>query len=467
MTDSQKIYDQRGQTVYGSQTNVVGDQHIHLPPIQPTTATAPAPPPDFVGRDDQISQLTATVTAGKAAAITALHGMGGIGKTALAQQLAERLKPAFPGGIFWGDLALHGGSAETILRAWGAMCGADFNQEPDPAVLSERVRGLLAMRRETNGALLAVVDDVRAEWLDGAQLLQKSLPADTALLVTMRDVDLAVALDAEVVRLDVLPEPDARELLAARVKPNEILTPDEMVKALLQQLGYLPLAIRLAGGHISKFAAKPGFELSGFVAEVARRAVSLLDVAGGGGLAATFAISYEALSEAQKKVFRYCSVYAAPLLTVEHMAGLLAMEETTVEAVLDDLVEVALLDWDREVKGRYVLHPLLRQYGYETLQQEENAILLHRQAAIYLFSGIDRMGRFPDEVLEEVRQWQLAREWKLMARRAHRLIGTLDRYGYWDEIEVVLHSAQDSLSNVANHINSAWLLFKSVNHYLR
>lgn len=461
MTESQKIYDQRGQTVYGNQTNVAGDQHIHLSPIEPSAAVAPAPPTDFVGREDQLVQLTAMLRAGKSAAITALHGMGGVGKTALAQEVAERLKPDFPGGIFWGDLALHGGSAETVLRTWGAICGADFSQEPDPAVLSQRLRGLLAMRRETNGALLAVVDDVRREWLDAAKLLQKSLPAGTPLLVTMRDVDLAVALDAEVVRLDVLPEPDAYKMLAARVKPREILTPEETVKALLDHLGYLPLAIRLAAGYVSKFAAKPGFALGQFVDDVAQRAVSLLDAAGGAGLAATFAISYDALSAEQQRVFRYCSVYSAPLLTVEHIAGLLGIDEAAVEAVLDDLVEAALLEWDREVKGRYVLHPLLRQYGYDRLQQEENAVLLHRQAAIYLYSGIGRMGRLPDEVLEEVRQWQLAHEWELMARRAHRLIGTLDRYGYWDEIEVVLHSAQDSLSNVANHINSAWLLLSA------
>ena len=149
---SYNLYDQRGQTVYGDQNNVAGDQHIYLAPLEPSAATAPAPPKDFVGREAQLTQLTAMLTAGKSAAITALHGMGGIGKTALARQLADRLKPDFPGGIFWGDLALHGGSAQSILRAWGVFCGADFSQEPDPVVLSERLRGLLAMRREAQGA---------------------------------------------------------------------------------------------------------------------------------------------------------------------------------------------------------------------------------------------------------------------------------------------------------------------------
>ena len=131
--------------------------------MEPSAATAPAPPPDFVNREEQLTQFTATLHAGKSAAITALQGMGGIGKTALAQQLANGLKPDFPGGIFWGDLALHSGSAKTELRVWGAFCDADFGQEPDPAVLSEWLRGLLSMQRDKQGALLAVLDDVRSE----------------------------------------------------------------------------------------------------------------------------------------------------------------------------------------------------------------------------------------------------------------------------------------------------------------
>ncbi|MEZ4730213.1 MAG: hypothetical protein R3E79_24045 [Caldilineaceae bacterium] len=65
---------QAGQTVHGPQTNIAGgvtqygglfntgifQGNIVIPPPQPTLATPPAPPPDFVGRTEQLAQLAAT-----------------------------------------------------------------------------------------------------------------------------------------------------------------------------------------------------------------------------------------------------------------------------------------------------------------------------------------------------------------------------------------------------------------------
>jgi hypothetical protein len=144
-------------------------------------------------------------------------------------------------------------------------------------VLSARVRGLLHGRREAQGPLLAVLDDVRQGWLDTARLLKQSLPTGVPLLLTTRSYDLAAALSAEVLRLDVLPATDALDRLAAGVKPPGTLTPEATVKTLLHHLGYLPLAIRLAAGHLSKFARKPGFDLGRFADDLARRAFTLLD----------------------------------------------------------------------------------------------------------------------------------------------------------------------------------------------
>lgn len=453
-TSKKVVFNQQHQTVLGNQFNignVEGEMKVQLPPLEPSRAVPPAPPPDFVGRTEQLAQLAATLTAGHSAAIIALHGMGGIGKTALAQQLAAILTPHFRSGIFWADLALHAGSAESILRTWGALCGADLSQEPNSTVLAEWVRALLAARCEAQGALLVVLDDVRAEWLTTARLLKQSLPAAASILLTARDVDLAAALDAEVVQLDVLPEESAYNLLANRVKPQTILTPESTVKSLLKQLGYLPLAIRLAAAYASKMARKPGFELNQFVTDVATRAMSLLDAPGGNGLAATFEISYAALGAEQQRVFRYCSVYSPALLTVEHMAGLLVLEPTAVESALDGLVTAALLEWDQQVARRYVLHPLLRQYGYALLQDLEMSQTVHQQAAEYLLTLVQKRGYTPEEILEEVDQREKAQQWETMALHASVFVDILAQLGYWDEIECRLIKAQKHIQGVTNN----------------
>ncbi|MEZ4730210.1 MAG: tetratricopeptide repeat protein [Caldilineaceae bacterium] len=455
---------QPGQTVYGPQTNITGGvtQHggllntgviygnVVIPPPQPTRAISPTPPPDFVGRAQQLADLTNLLTAGHIAAITALHGMGGIGKTALAQTLAVRLAPHFGGGIFWASLVDYNGSAESILRTWGALCGADLSQEPNPAVLADRVRGLFAMRRDTHGPLLVVIDDIRTEWLAAAQVLKRTLPAGTPLLLTLRAVDLAEALDATVIPIDVLPATDAEALLTVRVKSPDILTPKATVNTLLAQLGYLPLAIRLAAGHINKFNRKPGFDLGRFVEEIAHRAVGLLDTAGGSGLAATFALSYTALTVDQQRIFRHCSVYSPALLTVEHIAGLLHMAPDVVETALDELVAVALLDWDQTQPCRYQCHPLLRQYAYDRLCIEEDDVQTkHRVAAVYLHQKLTSTGGTSVEALEEVDQWERGAEIPMFIERATTLVGNLDRFGYWSEIEKRLSRAAIAGKTVA------------------
>jgi hypothetical protein len=85
--------------------NVEGGIHYHEAPSTPTLrATPPAPPTHFTGREDDLAKFTQLLTSGQNVAITALQGMVGIGKTALAQKLAECVRDQFPGGVLWWTL---------------------------------------------------------------------------------------------------------------------------------------------------------------------------------------------------------------------------------------------------------------------------------------------------------------------------------------------------------------------------
>jgi len=68
--------------------------------------TAPPLPRTYLARTEELASLRDTVLAdepGPSVALTALEGMGGIGKTVLAQALAsdEAVQNAFPDGIAW------------------------------------------------------------------------------------------------------------------------------------------------------------------------------------------------------------------------------------------------------------------------------------------------------------------------------------------------------------------------------
>jgi hypothetical protein len=92
---------------------------------------------------------------------------------------------------------------------------------------------------------LAVLDDL---WgYDAASLLlQQALPANTAVLVTTRDTQLAKRLNCQVQRIDVLSEQDALALFTQVLGPlGEYEKP---ALELAQVVGRLPLALRILAG---------------------------------------------------------------------------------------------------------------------------------------------------------------------------------------------------------------------------
>ena len=121
--DDNAGFDQQRQTVRGSQTNFDGDAKgpvlsgefkapVSVVYEAPKTAQAlhqlPAPPADFTGREAELAMLLRAVQSG-GATISGLHGQGGIGKTALALVLANRL-PAQRGCCWLPTAAVPGRS---------------------------------------------------------------------------------------------------------------------------------------------------------------------------------------------------------------------------------------------------------------------------------------------------------------------------------------------------------------------
>ncbi|GEM_PF-565671 len=109
---SRTAFDQRGQKVIGPQINVAGDVNLPPPP-QVLVPHLPAPPRDFTGRDEELKDLLADFDRG--ATITGLLGMGGIGKTALAYAMAEKLAGCYPDGQVL--VELRGTSPEPMTPA--------------------------------------------------------------------------------------------------------------------------------------------------------------------------------------------------------------------------------------------------------------------------------------------------------------------------------------------------------------
>lgn len=362
-------------------------------------AVPPSPPHKFVGRQQILTELHERIQgAASTSSIFALHGMGGIGKTATALKLAHEISDKFPGGIFWAGLNQVSGNAIPILQAWSQLCLIDSRDLTNEITLTSQLRSVLASRLSTWGPIMVFIDDIRQEWLTGYWALREALPEGIPVLVTTRDAELAADLGAAVFHLQALSSPEALILLRELSDAPQVSVETEAAQVLLELLGYLPLAIKLAASHISRRKNKPGFRL----AEIAN---TVANQEGHSGLKAAFDISYRTLPPDAQRVFRALGVFSTGLLRLKSVSSVLNKKEETVESTMDILVDFALIDYGED-EGFYTLHPLLQQYAQTLLQQENEAMDLEVAHLDYYWQFVQRHEEYTPE-----NQRALSREW--------------------------------------------------------
>ena len=78
----------------------------------------------FVGRADAMSQLHEHLTGGAGrVCMSAIHGIGGIGKTELARQYAHTHLRDYPGGVLW----LRGD--QPMVDGWANVAAAEIRKQ--------------------------------------------------------------------------------------------------------------------------------------------------------------------------------------------------------------------------------------------------------------------------------------------------------------------------------------------------
>ena len=176
-------------------------------------STGPRHNPNFVGREDELRRLREALAAQQVAAITAVHGIGGVGKSALASEYAHVFGDEYPGGRFWLPAENHD-DLRDLFRTLEAPLNLTFtdDERKDRDAGYRRVRAELERRPGT----LLVLDNVnRPALLAPAHLGAYRPDADRVhVLVTMREEPPADP--AGMVRplaLDQLSPDDGRKLL--------------------------------------------------------------------------------------------------------------------------------------------------------------------------------------------------------------------------------------------------------------
>jgi len=309
------------------------------------------PPDDFKGREKEIDDLLASFDNG--AMITGLRGMGGIGKTALALVLADRLKDRFPDGQFFVDMD---GLSQTPLKPEDAMAHVIHSYYPGVRLPDERngMRGLYQSVLAGKKALLLLDNAASREQVE--PLLP---PTGSAMLVTSR---LNFTLPGLISRnLNELAPSDSRDLLLA-ISSRIGNQADELAKL----CGYLPLALRAAG---SLLANTPNLDPAQYIEEL-RDERTRLERLGSHGVDvdvnANFNLSYARLSPDTAHVFRMMSVFPADF---DDIAEEIVCEDEG-QKHLNELVRLSLVEF-LDGSGRYRLHDLARVFASARLNEED------------------------------------------------------------------------------------------------
>ncbi|MET9415547.1 BTAD domain-containing putative transcriptional regulator [Streptomyces klenkii] len=311
---------------------------------------------DFTGRGEAVGTLTGMLThpGARAIVVSAVNGVPGVGKTALAVHAARQVTERFPDGYLYADL--RGADREPLatqavlvsfLRILGVADGGI------PSDGDERIalyRSLMAERR-----VLVLLDNAASD-----DQVQPLVPGSggSAVLVTSRArlTGLAGALH---LRLDVMPPGEALELLARIVGERRCAAEPGAAAAVVAACGCLPLAVRVVA---SRLAAEPGTPLSDMVRRLGDEHRRLSELSTGElAVEATFELSYSKLSPEQGRAFRLLSAVEAPDLGLHCAAALLGRDPEATEDLLESLVDLNLVESRR--MGRYHFHDLVRVFA--------------------------------------------------------------------------------------------------------
>ncbi|WP_405723702.1 winged helix-turn-helix domain-containing protein [Streptomyces sp. NBC_01537] len=346
-------------------------------------AQLPASVPDFTGRDSLVQELDRQLTGDQSVimAISAVTGIGGVGKTALAVRVAHLLRGCYPNGQLYVDLQGNGGNPadpEVVLGAFLRALGVSNSKIP--AALEERAalyRSTLSGRR-----VLILLDDAR----DAAHV-RPLLPGAPGCGVVITSRILMGDLEgARQVYLGVMTPDEALELFSKILGKDRVEAEHQAALDVVAACGYLPLAVRIAA---SRLVTRRAWTLS-YMARRLSDERQTLDELQTGDLAvrATFELSYAHLAPEHARAFRLLAFPDSIVFSVDMAAAVLDMTEGGAGRILESLADMNLIEAVSPERYRY--HDLLRIYARDRVErfesEESKTAALARLMDFYLAS---------------------------------------------------------------------------------
>jgi predicted ATPase/tetratricopeptide (TPR) repeat protein len=351
-----------------------------------TPGNLPVQGSSFVGRTAEVAELVGAVRTHR---LVTLTGVGGVGKTRLAVQVAGELVPEFSDGVWLVELASVGDPGavpDAVATALGVM------QQPGMTV-TDSIAGALAGRR-----LLVVLDNCE-HVLDAAAVLVEAVLARSAsakLLATSRE-----GLRVEAEHLWPVPpladrdgDGEAVALFAERARAvvpgftlDDAVTAEAVVE-ICRRLDGIPLAIELAAARtvsMSTVDVRDRLDDRFRLLAGARRGLERHQT-----LRQAVQWSFDLLDPVERTLLCRCSVFAGGFDAAAAVAvGGSGQDEYAVLDLLDSLVRKSLVTIDRRAgPARYGLLETIRQFGAEELAATGTADELRDRHAAYFAAQV-------------------------------------------------------------------------------
>jgi predicted ATPase len=319
----------------------------------------------FIGRESEVAELQTTL---KAHRLLTLTGVGGVGKTRLALEVAAGVAAEFPDGVWFFDLAAVTDRA-AVPDAVAAVLG--ITQQPGKNVAE-------SVAAASEGRVRLLVLDNCEHVRDAAADLVEAILAQSAtvrVLATSREglgvadeqlwlvpsLDVGAGIDSAAVNLFV----ERAHSVASRFS---VATPDEAaaVVEICRRLDGIPLAIELAA---SRMAAMTAGEVRDRLDQRLRLLVgSRRALERHHTLRHAVQWSYDLLADAEKGLLERCSVFAGGFDLVSACAVMGSDDDFAVLDLLDALVRKSLLVADQsEERTRFSMLETIRQFAEEQL----------------------------------------------------------------------------------------------------
>lgn len=421
---------------------------------------------DFVGRTDVLERIDTSLREEQPDGMTivTVTGPPGVGKSAMAVQLAHRVRDRFPGGQLFARLGRIGERRRDPSEVLAELLEATGVSRPAiPAGQEQRAamfRSRLADRR-----VLLLFDDVID--IEQVQPLLPGMPG-CAVIITSRYMLSALA-GAVSTHLGNLTEPESVEMLERLVGERRIRQEGKAAARITAACGHLPLALRIVG---AKLSMQPLVSLTSFADRLRDRNRRLGELKVGGlDMRRSLRQSYLMLDPPARAAFRRLGLMPDAEVAPWVMAALTGGDER----LMDQLIEANLLEpvgLNAMDDPTYRLHPLSALYATELAEQDSSSVTM--ALSHYIDTLLELAVRASRQLPHAVGQLPLnplsggrpfshdtgrveAQPWKWLATERDRLLSAIThccRYGWHDraarlaEIVIPLAKHRDDLAQL-------------------